>query len=124
MYETNARITFETICPMDEAQTAARRLGETLKVALANAGLSITDMHKRTGISRQTIYRMLDGDTLPSLDVLIRLAAELNVSAGALLDGQVKPLRGRPATEAIPPLVSQKFSELEERLRRLETSDP
>jgi transcriptional regulator with XRE-family HTH domain len=80
--------------------------------------LSVTDLHKRTGMSRQTIYRVLDG--LPTgAETLRRFATELGATAGALIDGimpaeEAKPRSGHPAIRAEPDAeLQQEVGELE-----------
>jgi len=49
---------------MEDALKAAAAFGSSLKTAMDDAGLSVMDLHKRTGISRATIYRLLRGEAL------------------------------------------------------------
>jgi transcriptional regulator with XRE-family HTH domain len=104
---------------MEETTRTSDRLGASIKTALQNAKLTVTALHKRTGISRETIYRIMRGQTLPSLDVLLRIAAELEVSAGALLDGKVV-LTAHRGTDSDKRLVADKLADLQARVERLE----
>jgi transcriptional regulator with XRE-family HTH domain len=106
---------------MDETGRAAERLGSSIRVALQNAKLNVMALHKRTGISRETIYRIMRGQSLPSLDVLLRIAAELKVSPGALIDGRVTPATSVHAPGASDGrAVAKKLAELQARIERLE----
>jgi len=49
---------------------------ETEKLRLWLEAQSISDINKRTGIGRTTLYRFVRGDYKPTLTVLSRLAEE------------------------------------------------
>lgn len=70
------------------ADESLKRLGETVSAWMDRLQLSITDLHKQTGISRQTLYRVSKGEVWPTLDVLERLAEAFGITPGALIDGQ------------------------------------
>jgi transcriptional regulator with XRE-family HTH domain len=78
----------------------ARHLASALETLMKARDVSVTDLHKRTGISRETIYRILRAASLPTTDVLLRLANEFRVSPGALLDNTTEKLGG--AKSSIP----------------------
>jgi len=64
----------------------AKQLSLALNTLMKERDLSITALHKRTGISRETLYRIRRAESLPTTDILLRLASELRVSPGSLLD--------------------------------------
>ena len=47
-------------------------------------GISASDLAKRVGVSRQTVYAIEAGDYVPNTEVTLRLARELEVSVGEL----------------------------------------
>lgn len=90
----------------EEGRALAHKIGLALVKWMDRAGVVITDLHKRTGISRETIYRIRRGETLPSLEILDRIARELGTTAGSLADGKL-PAEGtvsyiRRSTDAMP----------------------
>ena len=104
-------------------EPAIRRLSVALKVAMKARDLTVTDLHKRTGIGRETIYRILRAEALPTTDIIIRLAAELKVSPGALLDNTVEGTgnaRGtsRQADATTLTEINARLGAIEELLRR------
>jgi len=107
---------------MDETKQTASKLGLSIKEALENAGLTVLALHKRTGIGRETIYRIMRGQKLPTLDVLLRIATELGVSPGALIDGNIVKASGMPASKKFSDAkeVADKLADLQSRVERLE----
>lgn len=79
-----------------ELDAEQRMAAEQLAIAFreAMAGRSPTELYEATNVSRNTIYRILDANGLPSTETLLTLARELRVKPGALLDGRVVPLDG------------------------------
>lgn len=105
-----------------EKKSRANLLGDSIKVAMGNANLTVTALHKRTGISRETIYRVLRGESMPSLEVLQRLAVELRVSLGELVDGKITPSKPGSSASFDSKSLSAKLNELQSRVERLEQS--
>lgn len=54
--------------------------------------LSPTDLHKRTGVARNTLYKALAGDGIIATRTLYVLARELGATIGQIVDG-VPPSR-------------------------------
>jgi len=48
--------------PKDENDQLAKAIGERLTSALERQGLSVTDLHKRTGISRTVLFTGAQAD--------------------------------------------------------------
>jgi len=67
---------------------------------MKHAGLNPTDLHKRTGLSRDVIYRLVKGEGFPAIATLIAVGDVLGVEAPALLDGALPP----PGTAPTRPL--------------------
>jgi len=78
---------------MNDAESLAMRIAGTLKLWMDEARLNPTDLSKRTGIARNTIYAALDGTGNPSADTLDRLAREVGTTGGNIFDGG-RPGRG------------------------------
>lgn len=94
---------------MDDAESLAMRIAGTLKLWMDEARLNPTDLSKRTGIARNTIYAALDGTGNPSADTLDRLAREVGTTGGNIFDG------GRPGR-----VVSKPGADVTARLAKLE----
>ena len=56
-----------------------------LKNAIAKSNLSVTDVQRKSGVSRSTIWGYIFDGVNPSIYTLKRLAITLNVSADYLL---------------------------------------
>jgi transcriptional regulator with XRE-family HTH domain len=88
-------------------------------------GLTPTSLHKQTAVSRAEIYRMLKATSLPSGDILVRIAEAVKMSPGLLLDGFVPEEPKRPTPDrqrwleeqaAKVPALERDLSELEDRV--------
>lgn len=55
-----------------------------LKTAIANSNLSVTDVQRKSGVSRSNMWAYFNGVN-PSIYTLMRLSKTLNVSADYLL---------------------------------------
>lgn len=53
--------------------------------AVLHSKLSVTEIAKRSGVSRNTIYEYMWGKITPNITVLMKLCKTLNVSADYLL---------------------------------------
>ena len=75
-------------CTVDETETLqSARIAAALRAWMDAASLSIMDLHKRTGISRNTIDQYLKGSRLARIAILEAVARELGTTAGKLIDG-------------------------------------
>lgn len=61
---------------------------ERLYDVFIKSGITITDIAKRTGVSRSLIYGYLYDDVVPSVTILVKLCAIFNVSSDYLLFGK------------------------------------
>jgi phage repressor protein C with HTH and peptisase S24 domain/transcriptional regulator with XRE-family HTH domain len=76
---------------MRDETEAERVFRERLAAKIAEAGVSMKEIRKATaGISRQSVYRIVQGQTSPTLSVASRLANALGVPLGQLL-GETEP---------------------------------
>lgn len=57
-----------------------KEIGQKLKAAFDKTGLSITALAKESGISRETIYAIFDGERDFGIDYLFRLSRTLKIS--------------------------------------------
>ncbi len=76
--------------------SVATRLGEMLREA--KGSLSVTTLARRTGISRQHLYRYLGGEAVPHADAYIRLCAALDLDPWELMP-QERPDRTGDTSE-------------------------
>ena len=58
---------------------------QNLKAALDHAGLTPTDLHKKTGVNRCYIYDLIQGRKTPGLDYALKLAHGLGLPLSALV---------------------------------------
>jgi len=70
---------------------AGGTFGERLRQARLDAGLTQSQLVRRSGIPKPTISRYENGHVMPSLATLARLAAALELAEGALLPGLNSP---------------------------------
>lgn len=56
-----------------------------LKTAIANSNLSVTDVQRKSGVSRSNMWGYMFDGVSPSAYTVMRLAIALNVSADYLL---------------------------------------
>lgn len=61
-----------------------KSFADKLRELMADRGLSIAELGRRTGIDRGTIHHYLSGDYLPKLDKTEKLAAALGCSVSYL----------------------------------------
>ena len=74
----------------DKASGRAAAIGAALKAWMDHAGMTVLDLYKASGISRETIYRLLKGKKAnPSFEILSSLAEALSTTPGTLLDGDL-----------------------------------
>lgn len=86
-----------------------RRFRERLSERVAASGLSQKDLKRLSeGVSRQSVYRIVEGQMRPTLNVAVRLASALKTTVGDLL--------GESATPA--PLIPPDAIDQAERLAR------
>jgi transcriptional regulator with XRE-family HTH domain len=83
--------------PSMEERPRSAAIASAVKAWIEFAGLNPTDLHKRTGIARNTLYEIMAGKRAPSLDVLERIAPEIGTTPGKLVDGVL------PTGDATPP---------------------
>lgn len=88
---------------------ARRRLSQTILAWMDAAGTNRNRLAIRSGLSRNTINAILKGSRAASLERLARLAAALNTTAGALVDGQ------QPAGAKLPANAPEKGPRLTDR---------
>ena len=87
-------------------QAATRQLalraafGKRLKAMRAAAGLSVDELHERTGLAAQSITRAERGHANPSLSMLDSLAGALGVAPGRLIDDLVPRDEGQQGDRA------------------------
>lgn len=59
-----------------------------LRQIVDNSGLSVSKFSEKTGISRATLYKWLDGATEPSIDSVAKMSSALDIDAGWLITGE------------------------------------
>jgi transcriptional regulator with XRE-family HTH domain len=102
-------------------EKVARHLAGSLKRLMKERDLSISLLNKRTGVSRETLYRILRAESLPTTDVLLRLASELGISAASLLEvDNVRKKGANPTAER--DLVMDMLTSIESRLAKIEAA--
>jgi len=69
---------------MDESEIVRSVVGKLRKLRMER-GISQAELSRRTGLSRSGIRHMEDGDVAPTLQFLLRVARELDVSVADLL---------------------------------------
>ena len=72
---------------------ATTHIASQLHAQKERQGWTYDDLEERTGLPRSTIERTLKGDTAISVEVLIPLAAGMDLSAATLLDEAWESLR-------------------------------
>ena len=65
---------------------ATAHIAGELRAQKARRGWTYDDLEERTGLSRSTIDRALKGDTAISIEVLIPLAAGMELDLSILID--------------------------------------
>lgn len=70
---------------MTRNEYAANMFGRSLCLARQRRGLSQEKLAERTGLCRDTIYKIEMGQRSPRLDTLLTLAGALRVDAAELL---------------------------------------
>lgn len=65
-------------------------IGERLQAILKEQGVSQSEVARRAGLTRQAVSNICNGNE-PSLDTVRRIAAALEVTEGALVDGTQSP---------------------------------
>jgi transcriptional regulator with XRE-family HTH domain len=65
--------------------------GNILRQARLDAGLTQSQLVRRSGIPKPTLSRYENGHVMPSLQTLARLAEALDLPEGALLPGRNSP---------------------------------
>ncbi|MDO9395115.1 MAG: XRE family transcriptional regulator [Herbiconiux sp.] len=83
---------------MTDASTLAARVGERLRVARAQRSLTLAELAVGTGISASTISRLEGGKRQPNLELLVPLAAALEISIDELVSHEVPDPRVRSRT--------------------------
>lgn len=73
--------------PKDENDQLAKAIGEQLLAAMKRRGLSVSDLHKATGISRTVLLAYTRGNYAPGARELKLLSEHLEVSPTVLLFG-------------------------------------
>ena len=97
----------------DEVRAIATRVGRALSDAIRLNGQPIAAIQRNSGVSRQTIYRIIEGNgPLAGLDKYAALAKEVGVELPPLLDGRVVPI-------ASPGVSPQRALDLEGRLEAM-----
>lgn len=81
---------------------AAPTFAECLRWQLAQAGITQYQLAKRTGLTRQSISRLVRGDVEPSWDSVKRIARALGVPVGAF-DVKDEPVVPEPPPPPTPP---------------------
>ena len=59
--------------------------GAKIQEVRLRRGVSVKDIQEYTGLSAQSVYRWLRGETLPSVDNLVALSKILEIPVGELL---------------------------------------
>jgi transcriptional regulator with XRE-family HTH domain len=94
------RVIFRENCSVDDSARIKRDtdtpLARTINAWMRYADLSVTDIHKRTGLSRATITYIGEAGKEPDVSTLKRIAAELGTTAGALIDAIPPPSAPTP----------------------------
>lgn len=71
---------------MDTEQTLQQRIGHAVRVIARDKGITLKALAESLEMSKQSFYDRLRGKTTLSVDDLDRLAEELEVPVGVLLD--------------------------------------
>lgn len=71
----------------DSPDVLALKFGALLAAVRERSGVSQTELAKACGLRRGYVWRIENGDTLPSLRTLSRLAKGLDVSIASLVEG-------------------------------------
>jgi transcriptional regulator with XRE-family HTH domain len=105
-------------------ETVEQRVARAVTAWIEASGLNPTEIHKQTGLSRETIYRINRGESLPSTDALIRIAEAVKATPGQLLDGVLpngtmpqEAYQGRPGAPSAAvdrAALAQELEDLEE----------
>lgn len=68
-----------------------KTIGERLKIARKQQNLTLTDIHKETGLSTGNLSELENNKFMPSANALIALKKLLNVSIDWILTGEHSP---------------------------------
>jgi transcriptional regulator with XRE-family HTH domain len=88
----------------------AVRIGARLRAARTDLGLTLAELSERSGISASTISRLESGKRQPNLDLLIPLAASLDVTIDSLVSEVVPDPRVAPRLSQRPGVAVQLLS--------------
>jgi len=72
------------VCNLDIDETV---VGRNIKTIRQNAGLNISGLADRTGLSKALISRLENGKVSPSVATLLKIAKALNTPVSSLFDG-------------------------------------
>ena len=73
-----------------------RRKLRELRIARADAGLTISELAERAGVARDTVAKAEQGRRKPHPITLSKIARALGVSTAELLEGRDRPKASRP----------------------------
>ncbi|QHN07532.1 helix-turn-helix domain-containing protein [Methanothermobacter sp. THM-2] len=68
----------------------ANTVGERIKQLRDNQNITLEELAERSGVNRELIKKIEEGDILPSLTPLIKISRTLGVRLGTLLDDRVQ----------------------------------
>ncbi|MGP5199988.1 helix-turn-helix domain-containing protein [Brachybacterium alimentarium] len=71
-------------------------LGAVIRDAAEDKGISLSDLAKRAGVSRATLYNWADGTSAPTLVGLTKVADVLGIEPSEMLHRGENRARGRP----------------------------
>lgn len=74
--------------------TMGEAMGQTLREARREAGLSLTALAGRLGIKRQQVFAWENGERSPQMETLMKLAEALNTTPAKLLEGAMTRMAG------------------------------
>ncbi len=76
-------------------------LGERLRAAVRNSGLTVVEVASRVPVSPQALHAYFRGTKTPALATVVRLAEVLGMPVARLLEGQPESLREQAAQTQI-----------------------
>lgn len=75
-------------------------IGERLEAIIRDKGVTKAEVARRAGLTRQAVSNICAGNE-PSVDTVRRLAAALDVTEGALIDGTETPPKNEETKAAV-----------------------
>ena len=76
-------------------------IGERIKARRSDFGMSLSELARRTGISRGYLHLVENGQSMPSAEKVQRIATELDMDAGGLILATQIPLDAREFPDSL-----------------------